>query len=431
MSLNVISGNLGPTPYLNPIVGNLTCNSLSLSGPSSFVGDLTVTGNSLLRGAVTALGSLNVSGTTLLNGAVTALGALRVSGSTIVTGTTTINGNTSINGTLNVSGNTNIPNLLSVGNSDSGTHQRIILYSSPASAGGGGYIDYRDTVLGSVKGILGYTDTAANNLVMNNSVANGETNISANGVNGLINLRTSTTSRFRIQYDAKALLFGIASGTGSVFEIQSNDPTPGSVKYNFKANGTADATTWNSTSDERVKENIQNVTDSKEKIAQLKPRKYLFKVDNKEHYGFIGQELEQVLPQSVSLSDYFLDCADFVAYIKDCELRTEKELNNNDVYRFIKDNHSYIVKIVEKIEEEPQEEQEEPHDEEQPHEKVFNKYRIEKVQDFECAEEQEVLITYQKVDDFRTINNNEIVSLLVAHCQNLEERLAKIESKFL
>jgi hypothetical protein len=58
------------------------------------------------------------------------------------------------------------------------------------------------------------------------------------------------------------------------------------------------------TSDIRLKENILNlnILESKEKILQLEPKKYNFKNKNKECYGFIAQEVKEILPNIIEIS---------------------------------------------------------------------------------------------------------------------------------
>lgn len=57
------------------------------------------------------------------------------------------------------------------------------------------------------------------------------------------------------------------------------------------------------TSDIRLKENIKdlNILESKNKILKLEPKKYNFKNKNKECYGFIAQEVKEILPNIIEL----------------------------------------------------------------------------------------------------------------------------------
>jgi hypothetical protein len=59
-------------------------------------------------------------------------------------------------------------------------------------------------------------------------------------------------------------------------------------------------TTYNTSSDYRLKENIAPMTGALEKVAQLKPVTYTWKVDGSAGQGFIAHELAEVVPDCVS-----------------------------------------------------------------------------------------------------------------------------------
>jgi hypothetical protein len=58
-------------------------------------------------------------------------------------------------------------------------------------------------------------------------------------------------------------------------------------------------TSFTSTSDERLKHNIQHTENSLEKICALQPRKFKWKYNDKSESGFIAQEIEKVFPEMV------------------------------------------------------------------------------------------------------------------------------------
>ena len=58
-------------------------------------------------------------------------------------------------------------------------------------------------------------------------------------------------------------------------------------------------TSFTSTSDERLKHNIQDTENSLEKICALQPRKFKWKYNDKSESGFIAQEIEKVFPEMV------------------------------------------------------------------------------------------------------------------------------------
>jgi hypothetical protein len=65
-------------------------------------------------------------------------------------------------------------------------------------------------------------------------------------------------------------------------------------------NTTASATSYVTSSDYRLKENILPMTGALDKVAQLKPVTYTWKIDNSNGEGFIAHELAEVCPQAVS-----------------------------------------------------------------------------------------------------------------------------------
>ena len=96
------------------------------------------------------------------------------------------------------------------------------------------------------------------------------------------------------------------SGTNELF-IFNNLSTSGTAQVDFRTAGTAKgdiswnntSTTYNTTSDYRLKDNIQDVTGSGTFIDALQPRTWSWKVDGSAGAGFIAHELQSVSPSSV------------------------------------------------------------------------------------------------------------------------------------
>jgi len=63
---------------------------------------------------------------------------------------------------------------------------------------------------------------------------------------------------------------------------------------------TLSATAYVTSSDYRLKENIQLMTGALAKVAELKPCTYKWKVDGSDGQGFIAHELQEVFPDAVS-----------------------------------------------------------------------------------------------------------------------------------
>ena len=71
----------------------------------------------------------------------------------------------------------------------------------------------------------------------------------------------------------------------------------GTVKGYIRVNSTN--TTYSTTSDYRLKENIAPMVGALEKVVQLKPVTYTWKADGSDGQGFIAHELQAVIPDAV------------------------------------------------------------------------------------------------------------------------------------
>jgi hypothetical protein len=86
-----------------------------------------------------------------------------------------------------------------------------------------------------------------------------------------------------------------------VFQVQAS----GSVVAN--GNITAFGSTFMNVSDERLKENVYDVSGSLNKILELRPTHFTWKENKKQDVGFIAQEVEQIIPEVIETSKGFLD----------------------------------------------------------------------------------------------------------------------------
>jgi hypothetical protein len=76
--------------------------------------------------------------------------------------------------------------------------------------------------------------------------------------------------------------------------LNSSDSTVGSISYN----GTA--TLYNTTSDQRLKENIQDSESASSLIDAIQVRQYNWTSDGShQRFGFVAQELVEVAPEAV------------------------------------------------------------------------------------------------------------------------------------
>jgi hypothetical protein len=117
----------------------------------------------------------------------------------------------------------------------------------------------------------------------------------------------TTTARGRLTLEgAGDLLAGYTTGTNTGYVYTSTSATVSNAAYFVKA-GTeagkitvvANSTTYATSSDYRLKENIEPITGALAKVDALKPCTYTWKNTGEASEGFIAHELAEVCPQAV------------------------------------------------------------------------------------------------------------------------------------
>jgi hypothetical protein len=117
------------------------------------------------------------------------------------------------------------------------------------------------------------------------------------------NLLVGTTSTLRNnKFHVKASNFvggfNVTNGTGEAVAFFSNGTVVGTVGV------TGSATSYNTSSDQRLKENIADSDDAGSKIDAIQVRQYDWKADGShQDYGMIAQELVEVAPEAVSVPE--------------------------------------------------------------------------------------------------------------------------------
>jgi len=118
--------------------------------------------------------------------------------------------------------------------------------------------------------------------------------------NLLVGTTTGTNARIYIEADASAVTpFRInntqtGTGGGSIAVFRRNGTLTGSI------DNTGTTTSYVTSSDYRLKDDVQPMTGALAKVALLKPVTYKWKLDNSDGEGFIAHELQEVVPECVS-----------------------------------------------------------------------------------------------------------------------------------
>jgi len=97
------------------------------------------------------------------------------------------------------------------------------------------------------------------------------------------------------RYQGSVGLFNRTGNDGEILGFKRSGAAVGSISV------TASATAYNTSSDQRLKENIADADDAGSKIDAIQVRKFDWKVDGShQDYGMVAQELLEVAPEAVS-----------------------------------------------------------------------------------------------------------------------------------
>ena len=127
---------------------------------------------------------------------------------------------------------------------------------------------------------------SSGNVIMGNTAYD----YSANG----FGFGASNTYSYFTRTSGYALLVNLKTTTGAMQAFTYNQSGVGNVSTN------GSNCTFNSTSDYRLKQNVQPMTGALAKVALLKPVTYNWIRENQAGEGFIAHELQEVVPEAVT-----------------------------------------------------------------------------------------------------------------------------------
>jgi hypothetical protein len=169
----------------------------------------------------------------------------------------------------------------------------------------------KNTILGGYTGNQGGLDirTASNNIVISDGDGNPRMYVdstgsigfkafspvrnSGAGVYGMF-IGTPADSVFEVASTGTVQVNNITASSGAVFQSRINGTTVGSISVS------GSTTTYNTSSDYRLKENVQPMTGALAKLALVKPVTYTWKINGSQGQGFIAHELAEIFPDAVT-----------------------------------------------------------------------------------------------------------------------------------
>jgi hypothetical protein len=182
---------------------------------------------------------------------------------------------------------------------ENGTSNTGAVLQIVAATNGSSEIGFSDSTRN--QGLISYSHTSDAMIFRTNNAERARINSdgrvlvgktsSTNSTNGV---ELSGSTNFFTNTDNYAALFNRKNTNGEVVFFQKDEVNVGNV------NVTTTATTYNTSSDYRLKENIAPMTDALATVAQLKPCIYTWKVDGSAGQGFIAHELQEVVPDCVT-----------------------------------------------------------------------------------------------------------------------------------
>ena len=137
----------------------------------------------------------------------------------------------------------------------------------------------------------------------------------ADGKFCLMRLDVDTSDLYKLEHRKEFVFLEARESTGSGADNTASTLRPKSRVFQVQASGsvvangniTAFGSTFMNVSDERLKRDVHTISESIDRVLELRPTEFVWKDNNKQDVGFIAQEVEELLPEVVETSKGFID----------------------------------------------------------------------------------------------------------------------------
>jgi len=187
----------------------------------------------------------------------------------------------------------------------------------------------------------------------------------------------------------------------------------GGDNFSIFTDGVIMSATFTGASDVRIKKDITDLSSGLQLIEQIKPRTYKYrdpKRGDKMAYGFIAQELEEVIPELINTAPSnipnIMKTADVIDGVFTLKEATDLQVGDEiDIYD--EDDNEYKVKITEII-----------------NDKSFKT-------DIDVDVKDKYFIYGKYVDDFKGIEHNGLLPIMLKSIQELNAKVKELEAKIM
>jgi FtsZ-binding cell division protein ZapB len=356
-------------------------------GTSTPNGKLHVSGTSILNGATSINSSLNVSGISILNGATTINSTLNMTGETLTIASGSNNCSISVNRgygasmILNPGGQTGARsyNLISTANGAGAGDGKLAIYDNTASAyrsilcNSSGYMGIGTTDPAVPLHVVGSADQTIGPVVYYSEIPNTSIEYAYYGSSSLASIS------IRADRDIWAYAF------------------------------------WAS-SDSRIKKNIIDIDDNEalNKLLLVQPKKYNYidipKKGNKTVFGFIAQQIKEVIPEAISLQKEYIPSKFNNYIIIDKKITINNHgLTEGQNIRIYDKNNKQIDKPIHIIDE--------------------NTIEVLTNEDIQPTDDSKVFVYGEEVEDFHIVDKNYIYTINVCATQELARKIQTLEQE--